>query len=169
MTSNNRKIFAISSLCTGCRTCEIACAVAHSNAKSLAEAILEIPLPRYAIEVQPGEKVTLPLNCRHCEEPDCLFACKAGAVSKDEKSGQVKVDLDKCVGCWMCVMVCPFGAARSDADRGKVVKCDLCADRPEGPACVEACPTRALFYGTAEEFQNYLNKIQKRIVLIRSA
>ena len=169
MIGNTRKVFAISSLCTGCRTCEIACAVAHSTTKSLVGAILEIPLPRYAIEVQPGEKVTLPLNCRHCEEPDCLFACKAGAVSKDGDSGQVKVDLDKCVGCWMCVMVCPFGAARSEAERGKVVKCDLCVDRPEGPACVEACPTKALFFGTAEEFEAHRKEIKKRVALVRSA
>lgn len=32
------------------------------------------------------------------------------------------------------------------ADTGKVQKCDLCHDRAEGPACVEACPTTAITY-----------------------
>lgn len=151
MKNEARKILAISSLCTGCRSCEIACAVAHSSTKSLEGAILELPLPRYSIVVQAGDGVVLPLACRHCVEPDCLFACKAGAVSKEPKTGQVKVDLEKCVGCWMCVMVCPFGAMLSDSMRGKVVKCDLCVGRSEGPACVGACPTKALVYGRLEE------------------
>lgn len=164
-----RKIFAISRLCTACRSCEIACAVEHSQSKSLLGAILEAPLARYRIEIQWGGGVRLPLICRHCEEPDCLFACKAGAVSKDPETGQVKVDDDKCVGCWMCVMVCPFGAVLPDAQRGKAIKCDLCSDRKGGPACVEACPTGALIYGTAEEVEAYLKDIEQQKILIRSA
>ncbi|MCX6640450.1 MAG: 4Fe-4S dicluster domain-containing protein [bacterium] len=157
MTSQPRKIFAISELCTACRSCEIACAVAHSRSASLIGAILEVPLPRYRIEVQAGSTLNLPLNCRHCDEPECLFACKAGAVSKDEATGQVRVDLEKCVGCWMCVMICPYGAVIPDALIGKAAKCDLCENRAEGPACVTSCLTGALFYGTEEEFEEYRN------------
>ncbi|RJP74941.1 MAG: 4Fe-4S dicluster domain-containing protein [Candidatus Zixiibacteriota bacterium] len=146
MDTNHRKIFARADLCTGCRACEIACAVAHSQAGTLAGALFEDPPPRSRIRVEYAPGVKLPLNCRHCAEPDCLFACKAGAVSKDPQTGQVAVDLRQCVGCWMCVMVCPFGTVTADLDRGKANKCDLCAGRASGPACVEACPTKALEY-----------------------
>ena len=155
---DNHKVFAITSLCTGCRTCEIVCAVTHSDSKTLISALFESPSPRYRIEVQYGSEVVMPLNCRHCDEPDCLFACKAGAVNKDSESGQVRVDLDKCVGCWMCVMVCPFGAVKPDMERCKATKCDLCEGRSEGPACVAACPTGALIFGTIEDAERYLDE-----------
>jgi Fe-S-cluster-containing hydrogenase component 2 len=50
----------------------------------------------------------------------------------------------------MCMMVCPFGAIRvalaevAGREKRAAFKCDLCVDRPSGPACVEACPTKAL-------------------------
>jgi len=147
---NPRKIIAIAKLCTGCRSCEIACAVAHSQTQSVFRALFETPLPRYSIDVQHYDGVNLALACRHCSEPDCLFACKAGAISKNLETGQVQVDLSKCVGCWMCVMVCPFGAVAADMEQGKAVKCDLCRGRAEGPACVPSCPTRALVFGNIE-------------------
>jgi len=151
-----KKIFAVASRCTGCKTCEIACAVAHSSSKTLFAAIFESPAPRHRIDVQSGSGVRLPVNCRQCSEPDCLFACKAGAVSRNPDNGQVTVNLDKCVGCWMCVMVCPFGAVVPDEPRGKALKCDLCVGRAEGPACVGACPTKALYYGTLAELEDFI-------------
>ncbi|MDU7587000.1 MAG: 4Fe-4S dicluster domain-containing protein, partial [Acidovorax sp.] len=51
-----------------------------------------------------------------------------------------------CVGCKVCTIACPFGTVNYVADTGKVQKCDLCHDRAEGPACVEACPTTAITY-----------------------
>ncbi len=166
---DKRKVFVVSNLCTGCRTCEIACAVEHSQSKTLLGAISEELPPRYRIQVQAGDDLKLPLNCLHCEEPDCLFACKSGAVSKNPETGQVSVDMSRCVGCWMCVMVCPFGAAQPDHHRGKVIKCDLCEGRAGGPACVEACPTRALFYGTNEEFRAFIEEMKQIGIIGKSA
>jgi len=78
-------------------------------------------------------------------------ACIAGAMHKDDVTGEVTCDVDCCVGCWMCVMVCPFGAVRP----GEIytIKCDMCPDRQDGYACVESCPTGALFTATQEEFE----------------
>jgi Fe-S-cluster-containing hydrogenase component 2 len=48
------------------------------------------------------------------------------------------------------MIVCPFGAIRVAAtemtgrEKKAAIKCDLCVERAEGPACVAACPTRAL-------------------------
>jgi len=74
----------------------------------------------------------------------------AGAMRKDHETGEVTCDLDQCVGCWMCVMVCPFDAVQPG--EFFAIKCDMCGDREGGPVCVEACPTGALFEATPQEF-----------------
>ena len=66
-----------------------------------------------------------------------------GALTKDPETGATVHDEDKCVGCWMCVMVCPFGAIRPGAEDKIAVKCDMCPDE-DGFECVDACPTGAL-------------------------
>jgi Fe-S-cluster-containing dehydrogenase component len=50
--------------------------------------------------------------CRNCEAPLCRQVCPADAVYKDPLTGIVEHNEDRCVGCNMCVMVCPFGAAK---------------------------------------------------------
>src|SRR5699024_5099623 len=59
-----------------------------------------------------------------------------------------------CVGCGYCHMACPYNAPKVDRSKGHSVKCDGCAERVaagEKPVCVEACPARALDFGTVEE------------------
>ena len=69
-----------------------------------------------------------------------------GAMYRDPETGEVVHDVDRCIGCYMCVMACPSGAIAIDRERGKsVAKCDLCAELGE-PACVANCPNRALVY-----------------------
>ena len=50
---------------------------------------------------------------------------------------------DKCVGCWMCIMACPYGAIKRDPASKIILKCDFCPGR-RTPACVEACKTDAI-------------------------
>ncbi|MFP4545802.1 MAG: 4Fe-4S dicluster domain-containing protein [Methanomassiliicoccales archaeon] len=149
--------------CLGCKACEVACAKEHSSSGSLAEAVRERPRPLSRIKVQKGikvrdeeerrppfgeskkklpEKKVYALRCRHCERPRCVDACISGALRKTEE-GTVIHDPEKCVGCWMCIMACPFGAIKRDPARNIIVKCDLCPHR-EIPACVEACKTGAI-------------------------
>jgi carbon-monoxide dehydrogenase iron sulfur subunit len=159
---NQRKVYARPDLCTGCRSCEIACVVEHSVSKNLFAALYETPAPRYRMIVQAANGLKLPLNCRHCSEPDCLFACKSGAISKNPVTSEVQINLAKCVGCWMCVMVCPFGAVHPDMERTQATKCDLCPDRASGPACVVSCPTKALRFGSKDEINAwfYIEKVE---------
>ena len=138
-----KKILIEFEKCLGCRSCEIACAVEHSLGRDLYQAVFEPEKPQRRIFLQNASGRAFPLVCRQCEEPECLIACKSGGVSFDPETGGVIFDIDKCVGCWMCMMNCPFGAIYMGHLRGKAVKCDLCPQR-ETPACVEACPTKAL-------------------------
>lgn len=147
-----KKIYVREEYCMGCRLCEIHCLVEHSRSKKIIKAYKEeFPraLPRMIVEQQGPVSFALP--CRHCEEAPCLAACIAGAMSRDAKTGAVLCDQDRCVGCWSCIMVCPFGIiVRDTRGRRVATKCDLCPDR-DIPVCVSACPNEALVYEEHEK------------------
>ena len=138
-------------------SCEIACSLQHSSSKDLFFSIHEEPKPRSRVHVENSSAGVLPLQCRYCEEPYCIDACISGAITRDEETGLINVDEEKCVGCWMCVMVCPFGVLRPSPDGKVALRCDLCRDEEE-PACVKACPTKALFFGEVEDFKKVVTK-----------
>jgi Fe-S-cluster-containing hydrogenase component 2 len=134
--------------CLGCHTCELACAAAHTEAGTIIGAVLagERLQPRnYVVQV---DSVKLSTQCRQCEDAPCVRVCPTGATYRTET--YTAVDQRLCIGCRLCMMVCPFGAIRvattevAGREKKAAFKCDLCVDRPEGPACVEACPTKAL-------------------------
>ena len=138
------RIKAKEEYCMNCRLCEIMCLVSHSDSKDIIKAYRKERgrvVPRMRVE-QSGH-TSFAVQCRHCEDPCCVEACMTGAMSIDPETGNVEHDPDKCVGCWMCVMVCPSGALRTNPKHHVVAKCDLCVE--EGtPACVAACPNEAL-------------------------
>lgn len=132
----------------------MACTVEHSASKEIFKAIHEKPLPVGRMRMEGGPDGQFPVQCRHCEESPCVYACMAGALMRDEETGIVLHKQDKCVACWMCVMVCPFGAILPGYPQKTALKCDLCPER-DVPACVEACPTKAL------QFVDYATMIGK--------
>ena len=154
-----RTVFINPEQCIGCLQCEIACAIEHSASRDGSVAFLETPVPRKRIHVQPGPVATtaFPNRCRHCEPAPCLQVCPAGAISRDPEAGLVLIDNQRCIGCAMCAVVCPFDvltfhplAEGPGPETAVAVKCDGCIDRVrrgETPACVEACKVDALIYG----------------------
>jgi carbon-monoxide dehydrogenase iron sulfur subunit len=150
--------------CLGCRSCEIACAVGHSNSKKLLAAIAEQPRPQYRVHVTSDGQSSLPLQCRNCEDAPCLPACLTGALHQDAR-GVVLCDSDLCIGCWMCLMVCPFGIISQKHNERRIVKCDRCPER-EIPACVTACPSGALVYREVD--QESRDKRQKVLSQLQS-
>lgn len=154
--------------CLGCHSCELACTVAHSEAKTLWGAVLGGERPPLYIKVEYSGQLRFPLQCRHCTDAACIRACMSGALRRDEDSGAVLCDQNKCVGCWMCVMTCPFGAV-SESEIHKAAKCDLCHGIGT-PFCAAACPTGALSYEEVDAYDrekkqdfivNYLNSEMK--------
>jgi carbon-monoxide dehydrogenase iron sulfur subunit len=140
--------------CLGCRSCQIACAVAHSESKTLAGALLEEPRPVPRVTVEAVEGLAVPLQCRHCEDAPCVAICPTRALSRVDENSPVVLDRERCIGCRWCVLVCPFGVIKMSRDGTAVIKCDLCVERlAQGdlPACVEACPVHALEYRELDE------------------
>lgn len=136
--------------CVSCHTCELACAVSHSKAGTLAGAVLSGERPENRVHVQQSGKVKFPLQCRHCSDASCMKACISGALHRDENTRAVICDTSKCIGCWMCVMTCPFGAVTAGKTH-KALKCDLCIESGN-PACASACPTHAISWCESEDF-----------------
>jgi len=132
--------------CLGCKLCEIHCLVAHSRSRKIIKAFThERDEIAPCILVEDAGQVSFAVQCRHCEEAPCIEACITGAMHRDEGSGAVLCDADRCVGCFSCVMVCPAGAVMRHPGGKVVSKCDLCSERGV-PACVENCPNEALVY-----------------------
>ena len=162
--SQPKEIFVRFERCIGCHTCEIACAVEHSDSKTLYGAIGEEPRPRkrvYAEWVPTDNRI--PVLCRHCEYAPCMHACISGAIIRSDE-GVVLTDSEKCIGCWTCVMVCPYGVIGRQPETHKAYRCDLCPEL-EIPACVNACPTNALIYRTVEAFSEDVRKDASREML----
>jgi len=140
-----RRIIIREDYCIGCRICEVYCITQHSQSKDIIKAYkFEEGLPESGIFFEEQGTVSFAIQCRHCEDAPCLYGCPTGALYRDKKTGRVLFDGRKCVGCWMCIMMCPYGVIKADIKNSKVAsKCDLCIDG-EFPACVEHCPNEAI-------------------------
>lgn len=142
------------SACTGCKACQLACKDKHD---------LDIGLQwRRIYEITGGEwkqegKTWIPeitaynlsIACNHCLNPVCRDVCPTGAIYKRE-DGIVLIDNQKCLGCRYCEWNCPYSALQFDEAFGIMSKCHFCydlIDKGESPACVAACPMRALDFG----------------------
>lgn len=133
----NRFILTAPEKCIGCRTCEVACMMSHQSSAT-PEAFTS------RIRVVKGGTFTTAVGCHQCEDAPCANVCPTGAIHR--AAGAWLVEQARCIGCKSCMVACPFGAmqVRVVEDRVQALKCDLCAHREGGPACVEACPTHAL-------------------------
>jgi Fe-S-cluster-containing hydrogenase component 2 len=83
--------------------------------------------------------------CMQCEDAPCIPVCPSGALVRATDTNAVVVVKDRCVGCRMCALACPFGAI--NYWDGKAQKCDLCGGDPE---CVRFCAPGALRFEVQE-------------------
>ena len=154
--------------CMGCYSCQLACKQENDLAPHNVEEAIEqrSPVWRRVIEIEQGEYGDetvdyVSLSCVHCADAPCVIACPTGALSKYQEDGRVLVDQGKCIGCRMCLQVCPFGIPQFDKN-DLMQKCTLCLERmeegKEEPACVSACPAKALQFGDANKLTIDLQK-----------
>ncbi len=139
-----KRVYVKQEVCIACRLCEVYCTARHAEGRDLIGAWRgkgARPIPR--IRVEENRPFSAAIQCRHCAEPSCVYACVSGAMRR-LSDGTVQADPARCVGCWTCVLACPYGAiSRGVGDRPTAVKCDLCPGDAV-PACVAHCPNGAL-------------------------
>lgn len=121
-------------LCTGCRSCVMACSL-------IKEGVFSPTKSRIQILTNESKCLSIPTLCEHCTDPPCIPACPVNAISQDKITGIAKVNKKICTGCGMCKEVCPYDSIK--IRDGKVYKCDLCGGDPE---CVKVCYANALQY-----------------------
>ncbi|PYS62745.1 MAG: formate dehydrogenase subunit beta [Acidobacteria bacterium] len=155
------------STCIGCKACEVACVEWNDHPfreTTFDDTYQTMPttewnyynLIKFAEDEHDGNLMWLMRKdqCMHCEDPGCLRACPAdGAIIKYE-NGIVDFQQDNCIGCGYCISGCPFDIPKFHPKTKKVYKCTLCSDRVgQGlePACIKACPTGCLHFGTKSD------------------
>lgn len=150
--------------CIGCRTCEVACVLAHSQDGLVENLTVENFSSR--LKVVKTAKVTTPIQCHQCEDAPCAKACQSKALVQEDHS--VQVVEGACIGCKACLLACPYGAIElTIAGTGgvEVVKCDLCRHKEAGPACVKVCPTKALYEISGVKMVAQIHNRRKRAAL----
>ena len=156
---NRPSFFLDTQICTGCKTCIIAC----KDKNDLPPGVRW----RRVVEFTGGDwshhkdgtvsqnvfAYYISVGCNHCREPICVEVCPTTAMHQNDR-GIVTVDPGKCVGCRYCEWACPYSAPQFDTSIEQMTKCDFCEDKieqGEEPACVAACPTRSLQFGEYDD------------------
>ena len=128
-----KKLAVIPERCSGCRICELVCAMEHFGVNNPKKSAVRV------LVTYPHPVVRMPIVCSQCKSPVCADACPVDALRRAD--GVVHLDTDTCVSCMKCVEACPFGAMYAHEDIENPIKCDLCGGEPK---CVEVCPKGAL-------------------------
>jgi len=170
------------SKCIGCKACQVACMEwndlrdevgtnvgGYQNPHDLTEK--SWTLMRFAEYENPKgdlEWLIRKDGCMHCADPGCLKACPAPGAIVQYANGIVDFHEENCIGCGYCIAGCPFNVPRLSKRDKKVYKCTLCSDRVAvglEPACVKACPTGAIVFGTKDDMKEHA---AERIVDLKS-
>lgn len=173
----------------GCTACIQACHSVHNvpdfgNAKDEIKWIWRDEFTRIFAGEQPPylpdtvARLRPPVLCNHCTNPPCVRVCPTKATFQ-RPDGIVMMDYHRCIGCRFCMAACPYGARSMNfrdprthipklnpdfptRTKGVVEKCNFCEERlAQGllPACVEACPAKALIFGDAADPQSEFRSV----------
>lgn len=142
-----KRVYVNEDRCLGCHLCEYYCAFANSGESNMVKTfkLNKNPVPRITVEELDG--VSFAVQCRQCAAHPCVNGCITGALSFDD--GIIRIDDSRCVGCYTCVLSCPYGCiVINEKNGGKTItKCELCTRNSVGePACVSGCINGAIVF-----------------------
>jgi formate dehydrogenase iron-sulfur subunit len=174
-TTEVAKLIDVSS-CIGCKACQVACMQWNDLRDTVGNNIgvydnpADLSAQSWTV-MRFSEVETKSINeemklewlirkdgCMHCEDPGCLKACPAPGAIVKYSNGIVDFIEENCIGCGNCITGCPFDVPRLSQKDNKAYKCTLCSDRVNvglEPACVKACPTGAIQFGSKEDMLHY--------------
>jgi len=140
--------------CDGCNKCMEACAGSHGGKNDPVHSRIKVTRAADHQEFTTA-------YCHQCGEPRCAMNCPAGALVKDPDTGVVTLREERCVGCHLCTLTCPYAGITHDPTVDRVIKCDFCGGEPE---CVKACPRFALEIKTAANVYNVWGDLEDLFV-----
>lgn len=159
------------SKCIGCKACEAACMEWNDLRDEIGSNNGQFDSPRDLsdkswtvmrfYEQEPNGRFEWLIRkdgCLHCDDPGCLAACPAPGAIVQYANGIVDFHEENCIGCGYCIAGCPFDIPRISKKDSTVYKCTLCSDRVAvglEPACIKACPTGALVFGSKEDMTDH--------------
>jgi formate dehydrogenase iron-sulfur subunit len=147
--------------CVGCKSCQRACKIANnlpSDGREMALSATTLTIVDFkniSTKIDQPDIKPVKRQCMHCDEPACVSVCPVGALVKTA-SGAVTYDANLCMGCRYCMMACPFGVPKYNwsSPNPQISKCAqgcMANSKSDRPACVQACPNKALAYGKRDE------------------
>lgn len=149
--------------CIGCNACVEACREVNQVPEGVTRVKIERrgPFGEYPNQSYRFSRV----SCQHCEAAPCVRVCPTGAAYIDQHTGIVAVHEERCVGCQYCIAACPYQVRFINPETRTADKCDFCQQTQlkQGlqPACVMACPTKALTFGNLKEADSALVQLLK--------
>ncbi len=160
--------FTDTTVCIGCKACEVACKEwnqlpATNGGRTLMSGLSYDNTVRldginwrhvkfieqFSEDRSSGRWLMMSDVCKHCVQAGCLEVCPTGAIIRTEFD-TVVIQSDVCNGCRLCLAACPFGVIDINPASNTAQKCTLCYDRLQAglePACAQACPTDSIQFG----------------------
>ena len=129
----SKKLTVIPEQCSGCRLCELVCAIKHFGVCNPKKSAIRVLI------TYPHPVIRMPIVCSQCKVLTCAQVCPVDALRRS--NGVVQLDEENCISCYKCVDACPFGAIYVHEDCDLPIICDMCGGDPE---CVKKCPTGAI-------------------------
>jgi formate dehydrogenase iron-sulfur subunit len=178
MTSSAKGMFVDTTLCTGCKACQVACkqwnelpmedetavrehraftGASYDNTGHLSSTNWRHVkfIEQFSEDRRDARWLMMSDVCKHCVRAGCLEVCPTGAIIRTEFD-TVVIQSDACNGCRLCIAACPFGVIDINPVSGTAQKCTLCYDRLQAglePACAQACPTDSIVFGPIGELK----------------
>lgn len=169
--------------CIGCKACAIACKTEFDTRLGVFRS--QVIYNEHG-EYPKTQRDILPWLCNHCDNPPCVKVCPVDPVDAEFKGvkfkkratykrpdGVVLVDQDKCIGCGLCIMNCPYNVRSFDPGKkaggnpslNPADKCTFCEHRVEAgvvPSCVNTCQARARIVGNLNDPKSEVSKLLKK-------
>lgn len=166
--------FTDTTLCIGCKACEVAChqwnalparnegvvplsGLSYDNTVALSDVDWRHVkfIEQFSEDRSRANWLMMSDVCKHCVNAPCLEVCPTGAIVRTEFD-TVYIQEPACNGCRDCIAACPFGVIQVSASKKIAQKCTFCYDRLQNnlvPACAQACPTKSIQFGPIEELR----------------
>ncbi len=139
--------------CTGCRSCEVACAAHNHPVEIDGRTMRGLGNPALSNMRVHGfiPEVDVPVTCSLCPDAPCIEACPVPedddghrALYRRSRLHTILNDTERCIGCRSCATACASqrGGIIEPDDAGKPTRiCTMCNGEPR---CAMSCPYEAL-------------------------